>query len=52
MRRFEAELVSWLRAKKADLLEADPHQEGHGKDDGIEDKIKAALDEFSATFAA
>ncbi|MBL8559157.1 MAG: F0F1 ATP synthase subunit alpha [Hyphomonadaceae bacterium] len=51
VRRFEAELVSWLRAKKADLLTA-IRTKKDTKADGIEDKIKSALDEFSATFAA
>jgi F-type H+-transporting ATPase subunit alpha len=48
--RFEKELVAWLRTKKADLLKAIVDKKDIGKD-GIEDKIKAALDEFSATFA-
>jgi F-type H+/Na+-transporting ATPase subunit alpha len=51
VRRFEAELVSWLRAKKVDLLESIRTRKDT-KADGIEDKIKSALDEFSATFAA
>ncbi|MEZ5994330.1 MAG: F0F1 ATP synthase subunit alpha [Hyphomonadaceae bacterium] len=48
--RFERELVAWLRAKKSDLLKSI----GAKKDikaDGIEDKIKAALDEFAGAFA-
>ncbi|MGD9979198.1 MAG: F0F1 ATP synthase subunit alpha [Hyphomonadaceae bacterium] len=48
--RFERELVAWLRTKKADLLKAIVDKKDIGKD-GIEDKIKASLDEFSATFA-
>jgi F-type H+-transporting ATPase subunit alpha len=48
--RFESELTSWLRAKKADLL-ASIKSKKDIKADGIEDKIKAALDEFGATFA-
>jgi F-type H+-transporting ATPase subunit alpha len=48
--RFEKELIASLRAKKADLLKALSDKKDIGKD-GIEDKIKAALDEFSATFA-
>jgi F-type H+-transporting ATPase subunit alpha len=51
VRRFESELVSWLRAKKGDLLSA-IRTKKDTKADGIEDKMKAALDEFSATFAA
>ncbi len=41
--RFERELIAWLRAKKADLLKAIVDKKDIGKD-GIEDKIKAALD--------
>ena len=48
--RYERELVAWLRAKKADLLKAIVDKKDIGKD-GIEDKIKAALEEFTATFA-
>jgi F-type H+-transporting ATPase subunit alpha len=48
--RFEKELTTFLRAKKADLLKSIGDKKDIGKD-GIEDKIKAALDEFSATFA-
>jgi F-type H+-transporting ATPase subunit alpha len=48
--RFERELVSWLRAKKADLLKAIVDKKDIGKD-GIEDKIKASLEEFTSTFA-
>jgi len=48
--RFERELVEWLRAKKADLLKSIIGKKDISKD-GIEDKIKAALTEFSATFA-
>jgi hypothetical protein len=39
-----------MRAKKADLLQAIKAKRDI-KADGIEDKMKAALDEFSATFA-
>ncbi len=49
--RFEKELVAWLRAKKAELLKAVGAKKDISKD-GIEDKMKAALDEFTATFAA
>ncbi|MBL8547341.1 MAG: F0F1 ATP synthase subunit alpha [Hyphomonadaceae bacterium] len=48
--RFERELVAWLRAKRADLMKAIVDKKDIGKD-GIEDKIKAALEEFTATFA-
>src|SRR5262245_14460671 len=48
--RFERDLVSFLRSKKADLLQAIVAKKAI-KADGSEDKIKAALDEFSATFA-
>jgi F-type H+/Na+-transporting ATPase subunit alpha len=48
--RFERELVSFLRSKKSDLLKAIVDKKDIGKD-GIEDKIKATLDEFSKTFA-
>ena len=48
--RYESELVSWMRAKKADLLKAIIDKKDIGKD-GIEDKLKASLEEFSKTFA-
>src|SRR5215468_877731 len=48
--RFESELRAWLRSKKPDLLSAIVAKKDI-KADGIEDKMKAALDEFSATFA-
>jgi F-type H+-transporting ATPase subunit alpha len=48
---YEKELVAWMRAKKADLLKALIDKKDIGKD-GIEDKLKAALDEFGTTFAA
>jgi F-type H+-transporting ATPase subunit alpha len=48
--RFESELTAWMRAKKADLLQAIKTRRDI-KADGVEDKMKAALDEFSATFA-
>ncbi|MBS0385755.1 MAG: F0F1 ATP synthase subunit alpha [Proteobacteria bacterium] len=48
--RFEDELRAWLRSKRSDLLKAIVAKKDISKD-GIEDKIKAALDEFSATFA-
>jgi F-type H+-transporting ATPase subunit alpha len=51
VRRYEAELVSWLRAKKADLLTAIRTKKDI-KADGIEAKIKDALDEFAGAFAA
>ncbi|GIK48560.1 MAG: F0F1 ATP synthase subunit alpha [Hyphomonadaceae bacterium] len=48
--RYESELIAWLRAKKADLLKAIGDKKDIGKD-GIEDKIKVALEEFTGTFA-
>jgi F-type H+-transporting ATPase subunit alpha len=51
VRRYEGELISWLRGKKGDLLDAIRTKKDI-KADGIEDKIKAALDEFGAKFAA
>ncbi len=48
--RYEKELTAWLRAKKADLLKSIIAKKDI-KADGIEDKIKAALDEFTAAFA-
>ena len=39
------------RAKKADILKSIREKKDISKD-GIEDKLKAALDEFGATFAA
>jgi F-type H+-transporting ATPase subunit alpha len=48
--RFERELIAWVRAKKADLLKAIGDKKDISKD-GIEDKIKAALEQFTATFA-
>ncbi len=48
--RYESELVSWMRTKKADLLKAIVDKKDIGKD-GIEDKLKASLEEFSKTFA-
>ena len=51
VRRYESELVAWMRAKKGDLLTA-LRTKRDIKADGIEDKIKAALDEFATAFAA
>ena len=50
IRRYEAELVTFLRSKHADLLEAIRTKKDISKD-GIEDKIKAALNSFGASFA-
>ncbi|MDZ4776758.1 MAG: F0F1 ATP synthase subunit alpha [Alphaproteobacteria bacterium] len=52
VRRFEAELVSWLRAKKADVLSEIRTKKELDKPGVLEGRIKAALDEFSATFSA
>jgi F-type H+-transporting ATPase subunit alpha len=51
VQRYESELVAWLRAKHAALL-ASIRDKKDIKVDGIEDKIKAALDEFTRSFAA
>jgi F-type H+-transporting ATPase subunit alpha len=51
VRKYEAELISWMRARKGDLLAA-IREKKDIKADGIEDKIKAALDEFAVSFAA
>jgi F-type H+/Na+-transporting ATPase subunit alpha len=51
VQRYEKELVAWLRAKKADILSAIREKKDISKD-GIEDKLKAALDEFGKSFAA
>ncbi len=51
VQRYEGELVAWLRAKHAALLAAIRDKKDI-KADGIEDKIKAALDEFTKSFAA
>ncbi|MGE0596882.1 MAG: F0F1 ATP synthase subunit alpha [Hyphomonadaceae bacterium] len=48
--RYEKELLAWMRTKKADLLAAIREKKDIGKD-GIEAKIKEALDEFGAAFA-
>ncbi|MEQ1707431.1 MAG: F0F1 ATP synthase subunit alpha [Terricaulis sp.] len=51
VQRYESELVAWLRAKHAALLTSIRDKKDI-KADGIEDKIKAALDEFTKSFAA
>ncbi len=51
VQNFERELTAWLRAKKSDLL-ASIRAKQDIKTDGIEEKIRAALDEFLKTFAA
>ncbi|MBY0567521.1 MAG: F0F1 ATP synthase subunit alpha [Hyphomonadaceae bacterium] len=48
--RYESELMSWFRTKKSDLLKSIVDKKDIGKD-GIEDKLKASLTEFSSTFA-
>jgi len=48
--KFETDLVSWLRAKKGDLLDLIRTKKDLKADD-TEGKIKAALDEFAHTFA-
>ncbi len=51
VRRYEGELVEWLRAKKGDLLAAIRDKKDIKADD-IEGKIKAALEEFAKMFQA
>ena len=51
VRRYEGELVEWLRAKKGDLLTAIRTKKDIKADD-IEGKIKAALEEFASLFQA
>jgi F-type H+-transporting ATPase subunit alpha len=48
--RYETELVTWMRAKKGDVLKAISERRDISKD-GIEDKMKSALDEFTSSFA-
>ncbi|MBI1186092.1 MAG: F0F1 ATP synthase subunit alpha [Alphaproteobacteria bacterium] len=50
VRRYESELVAWLRSKKASLLD-DLRAKKDIKEGGLEDKIKAALEEFAGVFA-
>ncbi len=49
--RYEKELVAWLRAKKGDLLADIRSKKELDKAGLIEGKIKAALEEFGASFA-
>jgi F0F1-type ATP synthase alpha subunit len=49
--RYESELRTWLRTKKPELLKEIVEKKELDKAGVIEGKIKAALDEFSATFA-
>jgi F-type H+/Na+-transporting ATPase subunit alpha len=51
VQRYEKELTGWMRAKKADLLTSVREKKDISKD-GIEDKVKAALEEFGKSFAA
>ncbi|MES1197564.1 MAG: F0F1 ATP synthase subunit alpha, partial [Pseudomonadota bacterium] len=50
VRRYEGELVTWLRSKQGDLLGAIRDKKDL-KAEGIEDRIKKALDTFTSTFA-
>jgi F-type H+-transporting ATPase subunit alpha len=52
VQRYERELIAWLRSKKSDLLREVVEKKELDKAGVIEGKIKAALDEFSTTFAA
>jgi F-type H+-transporting ATPase subunit alpha len=49
--RYEKELVAWLRAKKGDVLSEIRTKKELDKAGVVEGKIKAALDEFGASFA-
>jgi F-type H+-transporting ATPase subunit alpha len=51
VRRYESELVTWLRAKKADLLAELREKKEFDKPGVLEGKVKAALDEFAGVFA-
>jgi F-type H+-transporting ATPase subunit alpha len=51
VQRYERELVAFLRAKKAELLSAIREKKDISKD-GIEDKLKGALEDFGKSFAA
>ena len=51
VRRYERELVEWVRARKGALLEA-IRTKRDIKADGIEDQLKAALEEFRNVFQA
>ena len=50
VRRYESELIAWLKAKKPQLLNDIRAKKDISKD-GLEDAIKAALGEFGAAFA-
>jgi F-type H+/Na+-transporting ATPase subunit alpha len=50
VRRYENELVAWMRARKVDLLGAIRDKKDL-KAEGIEDRIKSALEEFAGVFA-
>ncbi|MGE0044813.1 MAG: F0F1 ATP synthase subunit alpha, partial [Hyphomonadaceae bacterium] len=50
VRRYEQELVAWLRAKKASLM-ADIRDKKDITKDGVEASLKSALDEFAGAFA-
>ncbi|HWA23753.1 MAG TPA: F0F1 ATP synthase subunit alpha, partial [Caulobacterales bacterium] len=51
VRRYESELVSWFRGRRADLLAEIREKKEFDKPGVLEGKLKAALDEFGATFA-
>ncbi|MBI1251451.1 MAG: F0F1 ATP synthase subunit alpha [Alphaproteobacteria bacterium] len=50
VQRYESDLIAWMRAKQGDLLAAIRDKKDISKD-GIEDKMKAALESFGGTFA-
>jgi F-type H+/Na+-transporting ATPase subunit alpha len=51
VQRYERDLLTWLRTKKADLLTLIRTKKELDKAGEVEGKIKAALDEFGASFA-
>jgi F-type H+/Na+-transporting ATPase subunit alpha len=52
VRRYEQELVNFLRTKKADLMTDLREKKDFGKDGVMEGKLKDALTEFGKQFAA
>ncbi|MES1157032.1 MAG: F0F1 ATP synthase subunit alpha [Alphaproteobacteria bacterium] len=51
VRRYESELVSWFRSRKADLLGEIRTKKEFDKPGVLEGKLKGALDEFAGVFA-
>ncbi|GAM97163.1 ATP synthase alpha chain [alpha proteobacterium U9-1i] len=52
VRRYEGELVSWMRSKKSDILNDIRTKKEFDKAGTLEGKLKAALDEFAGVFSA